>query len=170
MAAWGTRMAVLLVLLFTARLGVSGAKLTGDSIETARGAHTTLARRHPQWREPCLYIRAHGEDAVVVTTTYLPTLYYAGRVDNWYPAAYIGGESLESGMDGLKSLADFQRYVAEHPKGFFVAEWWRFSRNAVIKDLTDDLAAEVAWVEENLAKVEEASTQDVTLYAWGFNE
>ncbi|MBN2309129.1 MAG: glycosyltransferase family 39 protein, partial [Candidatus Hydrogenedentes bacterium] len=80
---WRMAGAVVLV-AFGARLALSTAYLLGDSIEAAGGAHTTLARRHPQWREPCQYVREHAGDGAILTTTYLPVLYYVGRVDDWY--------------------------------------------------------------------------------------
>ena len=163
---WIRRLAAALVLVFAIRLAWSGVLLMGDALDTASGAHLTLARRHPQWQGPCAYVKEHREDAVVVTTTYLPVLYYVGHVDNWYPSHDVWWEVDESGMAGLDRLEDFQRFVAEHPKGYFIAEWSRFERN--VADIPwSDLSEDIAWVQANMTRIDEASTEDVSLYAWG---
>jgi hypothetical protein len=149
-----------IVVLFLLRLGVSTYTLTNDSINAARGADTTLARRHPQWREPSAYVRENLDRAVVVTTTYLPALHYIGQVDNWYPTEYLWWEEDETGYRDLETFDDFKEYVGAHPKGFYIAEWWRWDRN-------DFLSEEVAWVEAHLRRIVEASSDDVTVYAWG---
>ncbi len=155
------RALAILLVLFLARLGVSAARLTGDSIHAAAGAHVTLARRHPQWRKPCSYVREHlTPDTVVLSTTALPVLYYVGRIDEWYPSRALQYETIESGLPGLPFLDDLKTYMAAHPKGFYLAEWRRFSFHA-------RFAPEVAWVEGNMKKLDEASSADVTLYAWG---
>lgn len=158
--SWPRAVAALCILAFGARLAVSTIRLTQDSLHVAKGADVTLAVAHPQWRKPCLYVKEHLEDAVVLTTTYITALYYAGRVDNWYPSRVIVWEHIESGMDGLKTLDDLKAYVREHPRGYFVAErrrfhHWRF------------FAEDVAWVEQNMERIDAASGEDVILYRWG---
>ena len=165
---WVGRVAAMLLLLFSGRLAVSASHLIRDTLDTASGAHVTLARRHPQWKEPCAYVREHLDGAVVVTTTYLPALHYVGRVDDWYPSHDVWWEVDESGMAGLDRLEDFQRFVAEHPKGYFIAEWSRFERNVADVPWTD-LSEDIAWVTANLTRIDEASTEDVSLYAWGMD-
>ena len=71
-------------------------------------------------------------------------------------------------MAGLERLEDFQRFVAEHPKGYFIAEWSRFERNVADVPWTD-LSEDIAWVTANLTRIDEASTADVSLYAWGMD-
>ena len=56
--------------------------------------------------------------------------------------------------------------MQQHPRGYFLAEWWRFERNyrgAPWADFSED----IAWVQSNMRRVDEASTSDVTVYAWG---
>lgn len=158
---WPGRIAALAVLVFAARLGVSTARLVGDSLEAAGGAHTTLATRHPQWKQPCAYVKGRLDGAVVLTTTYLPVLHYVGRVDNWYPSRFLWWEKDESGMEGLKDLDALKAFLAAHPKGFYLAEWWRFHRNEHL------MPEEIAWVNGNTRLIEEASSEDVRVYAWG---
>lgn len=155
------RVALAILFVFSLRLCVSFATLIGDSLETASGAHTTLARKHPQWRLPGTYVREHRKAGeVVLTTTYLPALYYAGSVDNWYPTHYHWWEVDESGIDDLKTLEDFKAYVRNHPKGYYISEWWRFERNRFPE-------GDVRWVKENMKRIEEACSEDVTLWTWG---
>lgn len=151
----------ILIGLFGMRLAVSTVSLVGDSVETASGAHVTLARRHPQWRAPCLYVRDRLGDAALLTTTCLPVYYYVGRVDNWYPSRDHPWEWVESGLEGLENLEELKAFVARHPVGYFIAEWWRFERNA------KSMAEELVWVDENMTRIDEASTKDVTVYRWG---
>ncbi len=165
---WIRPVAAALVIVFALRLAYSAALLVGDSLDTASGAHLTLARRHPQWKGPCAYVKAHRDDAVVVTTTYLPALYYVGHVDEWYPSRDVWWEVDESGMAGLEGLEDFQRFAAEHPKGYFIAEWWRFERN-VADSPWSDFSEDIAWVQANMTRIDEASSEDVSLYAWGMD-
>lgn len=156
-ASWGV---AALVVLFAVRLAWSEIRLVQDSLEAAGGAHTTLARRHPQWKKPCAYVREHGEGAAVVTTTFLPVLYYVGRADNWYPTHNNWWEVDEAGMDDLKTPEDLARFVAQHPRGFYLAEKSRFDRY----DFMDEYAG---WVKKHLTVIEEGSSDDVTLFAWG---
>lgn len=156
------------ILVFGARLAVSTIRLAGDTLETARGAHVTLARRHPQWREPCRQVRERlTPDTVVVTTTFLPVRYYVGRVDNWYPSADMWWEEAESGLPGLRTLEEFQDYVRAHPRGFYLAEWRRFGFIAAHGG--PPYAAAQAWIDEHLVRLEDASSADVTVYAWGLD-
>lgn len=158
--SWARGLAAALILAFAARLAVSTVRLVGDSLEAASGADTTLARRHPQWRGPCRYVRNHLDGAAVISTTYLPVLYYVGRIDDWYPSRFIVWEFVESGLDGLKTLEDLKGFVANHPRGFFLAEWQRFGR-------WRQLAEDQAWVDDHMKRIEEASSEDVIVYAWG---
>ncbi|HOZ47156.1 MAG TPA: glycosyltransferase family 39 protein [Candidatus Hydrogenedentes bacterium] len=162
--SWKHAAAGLLVLAFLGRLAVSAVYLVGDSVDAARGADTTLARRHPQWREPCRYVRERLDpDTAVLTTTYLPVLYYVGRVDNWYPSKWLPQEVGETGLEGLHDVAAIEAFVAEHPKGYFIAEWWRFD----VVDVFPQIADDNAWVRANMTRIDEASSKDVTVYAWG---
>lgn len=162
--SWWRFAAGLLILAFGARLAWSTVKLLGDTLETASGAHVTLARRHPQWRGPAQYVKERMAGAVVVTTTFMPVYYYTGRVDNWYPNRYFLGERFEAGMEGLATVHELADYVSAHPAGYFLAEWWRFHRNS------EAMANDIAWVEENLVRIDEASSEDVTVWAWGVDE
>jgi hypothetical protein len=159
--SWKHALLAAAILLFGVRLSMSAVALLRDSLEVARGADTTLATRHPQYRKPCLYVRDHLDaDTVVLADTYVTALYYIGQVDNWYPSRYLPWESWEVGQEGLKTLHDLQTYVAEHPKGYFLAEWFRFLH-------FDVLAEDRAWVSAHMKRIEEASSGDVILYAWG---
>jgi hypothetical protein len=158
---WPRTVAAAIILVFAARLAVSTVRLIGDSVEAASGTDVTLARRHPQWREPCHYVREHRNGAAVLTTTYLPTLYYIGHVDNWYPNRYVVWEHIDSGLPGLATTDDVAKFMQDHPRGFFLAEWRRFGHWD--RYLGDDLA----WIEQNMTRIDEASNPDITVYAWG---
>lgn len=163
---WVNKLAAAALLLFAARLALSALYLAGDTLEVAGGSHLTLARRHPHWKEPCAYVKENLGDSVVLTTTYLPVYHYVGRVDNWYPAHDIWWEEDESGLPGLERLEDLQRFMQTHPKGFFIAEWWRFGRNIADRPWSD-FSADIAWVNDNMTLIAQASSEDVTVYAWG---
>ena len=161
--SWWRAGATAAILVFGARLGVSAYRLTRDSLEVASGAPITLATRHPGWREPCLYVRDHlDDDVAVLTTTFLPTLYYVGRVDNWFPSTHLFYEAWEAGVEGLATVEDLDAFMAAHPKGYFVAEWFRFWH-------FDLLAEEQAWVAAHMTLIEGASGGDVRVYAWGMD-
>ena len=150
------------LILFMGRVGLSLYKLTEDSVVYARGADTTLARRHPQWKKPTAWVKERlKEDEVVLTTTYLPVLYYVGRVDNWYPSRSLWWEVDESGIDDLKESEDLQRYMSEHPKGYFISEWWRFERNQFPHG---GFERDIEWVQSNMTRVDEACSDDVFVY------
>jgi 4-amino-4-deoxy-L-arabinose transferase-like glycosyltransferase len=163
---WARKAAALAAVGFLARLGVSAVRLTGDSVEAARGAHTTLATQHPDWRGPCAWVKARADGAAILTTSYLPVQYYAGRVDEWYPSLSVPWEGVESGLPGLAGVKDLAAFVAKHPRGYFIAEWWRFERNYKGAPWAD-YSADIAWVQAHMRKVDEASSVDVTVYAWG---
>lgn len=151
-----------LILVFGARLALSQVRLVKDCIAVAYGSDTTLAVHHPQWKQPCAYVKQHRGDAVVLCTTFITAYHYVGRVDNWYPSRIIVWEYIESGMDGMRTLDELKAFVSAHPKGFFIAEHRRFN-------MWPMFAEDVAWVEANMRRVEEASNSDITLYAWGAN-
>jgi 4-amino-4-deoxy-L-arabinose transferase-like glycosyltransferase len=162
--------ATLIAVVFLIRLAFSFLTLTGDSFEYAQGANTTLARKHPQWRAPSQWVRDNREpDTAILTTTYLPVLYYLGEVDNWYPTRTVWWEVDESGQDDLKTLPDLQAWMVEHPRGYFLSEWWRFDRNRGVT-LNGELHDEVIWVMENMQKIEAASNEDITVYSWGLED
>ena len=116
--SWVWRITAVLILLLGVRLAWSTVKLTRASLDAASGADVTLARRHPQWRDPCRYVRERLDaDTVVITTTFLPVYHYVGRVDNWYPSRSVWWEPVESGMEGLLGLPELQAYVQQHPNG-----------------------------------------------------
>jgi 4-amino-4-deoxy-L-arabinose transferase-like glycosyltransferase len=152
--------AAALILVFGARTALSTARLVEDSVSVARGKTDTLAGSHPDWRTACAYVRTHGDGAAVLTTSYLPVLYYAGRVDDWYPSRVVVWEFAESGLDGLKTLDDLKAFVARHPRGYFLAEYRRFEHSPYF-------AEDSAWVNSNMRRIDEASSRDVTVYAWG---
>ncbi len=158
----------LLTVLFFARLGWSGVQLVGDSLDTASGAHITLARRHPQWKKPTAWIKAHRTDEAILTTTFLPVYHYVGHVDNWFPNRYTRWEYQESGMAGLGSLAELRAFLAEHPRGFYIAEDSRFMMWRWHGDLINDLGLEAFWVEKHMTRVEEACSDDVQVWQWDF--
>ncbi len=162
------RMALsVVIVLFGVRCGVSAVKLIGDSVSIAQGGNTTLAVKHQQWRKPCEYVKQHRTDETILTTMALPVLYYTGHVDNWFPNRYTWWEGQESGLKGLGSLSELQTFLHEHPKGYFLADEERFEKWRHHRDLPD-LEQEVAWVEQHMTRIEEASTDDVTLFAWNF--
>lgn len=162
--SWVRKLVAVCAALFLARTACSGVLLVRDSIHVARGADTTLATRHPQFRTPCRYVRDHlTPDTVVIADTYVVALYYIGRVDNWFPSGRLPSERWEIGTEGLASLEELQAYVAAHPKGFFIAEWYRFG-------FFPEQEPDRAWVRAHMTRIDEASTGDVTLYAWGMPE
>ena len=71
-------------------------------------------------------------------------------------------------MDGLKTLDDLQSYLIENPRGYFFADAWRFERNQG-PILGGDLDEDIAWVQTNMIRIEEASNEDITVYAWGLD-
>jgi len=164
---WIRKLAALGLAIFLVRLGVSAFLLARDSVEAASGANVTLATRHPQWRRPCYWVRERlTDDIAVLSTTYLPVRYYAGRCDEWYPSRALPAEAEESGLPGLATTDDLAAFVVTHPNGYFIAEWWRFERNykgAPWADFSDD----IEWVESHMRKVDAASSADVSVYAWG---
>jgi len=163
---WARKLAAAAIAAFLLRLGWSAVRLGADSVEAARGAHTTLATQHPDWRGPCAWVKARAEGAAIVTTSYLPVKYYAGRVDEWYPSRVVPWEAVESGLPGIEGVAQLREYVAAHPRGYFIAEWWRFERN--YKDAPwADFSEDIAWVQAHMRRIDEASSRDVTVYAWG---
>ena len=156
-----SRMAIAVAIVaFAGRLALSQYRLAADCIEVAAGGDSTLAVHHPQWRQPCTYVREHRGDAAVVCTTYIAALHYVGHIDDWYPSRVIVWEYIESGLDGMKSLDELKAFVAAHPRGYFIAEQRRFGMWPFFKD-------DVAWVEANMKRIDEASNSDITVYAWG---
>lgn len=164
---WAIAIPVAAVLI---RIAVSFAALAGDSLEYAGGANVTLARKHPQWREPCTWVKEHRQaDTVNLTTTFLPVMHYVGEVDDWYPTRALWWEIDESGKDNLKTLEDLQAYMERNPRGYFISEWWRFDRN-VAPMLDSDFDPDIKWVRENMTRIEETSNEDVTVWTWGLDE
>jgi 4-amino-4-deoxy-L-arabinose transferase-like glycosyltransferase len=151
-----------------ARILVSFVGLGADSVEAGMGSHETLARRHPEWRAPATWVKdALREDDAVLTTTWLPVLYYTGRVDNWFPNRYVPWEKDESGVEGLGSLEDLQAFLEAHPSGYFLAESWRFAYWRHHGHVGEELGQEVDWVRENMTVLPRVSSRNVTVYAWG---
>ncbi len=159
-ASWGRAALAIVIVAFGARLAWSQAGLISRTLVVANGSHETLANSHPQWREPCQYVRARLDGAAVLTTTYLTTLYYVGRADEWYPSREMIWEYIESGSMGLKDLSELQAFMAKHPRGYFLAEWRRFEGLRYV-------AEDVAWVQQHMRRIDEACSKDVTVYAWG---
>lgn len=161
-----------LIAVFLARLALSLLELTGDSLEAASGANTTLAIKHPQWRKAGAWVREHREDGdAVVSTTYLPAFHYAGPVDTWFPNRYTRWERQESGLEGLGSLAEFKEFLAAHPRGYFIAEASRFMLWSRHGDLVEVLRSEFEWVDTHMTKIDDASSdEDVGVWRWDFSE
>lgn len=153
--------AALAFLVFAGRLAVSQYRLAKDCLEVAGGDSTTLAVHHPQWRQPCAYVKEHCGDAAVLCTTYIAALYYVGKIDDWYPSRVIVWEYIESGMDGMRTLEELQAFVSAHPRGYFIAEHRRFHMWPIF--FKDD----IEWVEANMKRIDEASNSDITVYSWG---
>ncbi len=167
--SWYEWAAVIPVSAFLLRLGLSFITLTGVSFDYAQGSNITLARKHPQWRAPCLWIKEHREpDTVVITTTFLPVYHYLGEVDNWYPTRDIWWEVDESGMDDLKGREELKAYMQAHPRGYFISEYWRWDRlrNPIWKHA---LYPDTLWVQENMTRIDEASNEDITVWTWGLD-
>lgn len=160
---WWRGFVAVAIIAFMLRAGVSAVRLVGDSLEAASGAHITLARRHPLWREPCQYVKANLDGAAVLSTTYLPALYYVGQCDEMYPARYIIWEWPESPSPGLKALTELQTFVADHPRGYFLADWQRFGRWPQLRE-------DIEWVKTHMRVVTAVSNEDITLYAWPKDE
>jgi hypothetical protein len=159
----GLMLMAAVVLVFGARTGLSGVLLLQDSLRTSAGSDITLATRHPQWRAPCQYVKAHLEpDVAVVTCTWVTALYYVGRVDNWYPSRHFLPESWETGNEGLRNIEDLAAYMTEHPRGYLIVELFRFWHFNPAQD-------DVAWVNAHMKLIEEASSGDVRVYAWGMD-
>ena len=154
------------ILLFGMRLALSAEKLTLDAVHVARGDNTTLAVKHQQWRKPCEYVKQHWSGETVLATMALPVMYYLGHIDNWFPNRYTRWEYQESGLPGLGSLDELQAFILEHPKGYYLADEERFEKWRGHGDLPD-LGREVAWVEANMTRIDEGSSDDVALFSWG---
>jgi len=167
--SWRHGLAALAIFLFLCRLAVSATYLTQDSLNTARGAPLTLAKKHPQWDKPSAYLRDHRTSEAVLTTTCLNALYYVGRADNWFPNRYQWWEGQESGLKGLGSLEELETFVREHPRGFFIAEYERFEKWKGHTQLKD-LAREFAWIQAHMRRIDEACSEDVALYEWPAGE
>lgn len=157
----------LVLLLFALRLGQSAVALAGDSVAVARGADTTLAIRHPQWRKPCQWVAAQGGDAAILASSYLPVHYHTGRVDNWFPSTYFGWEAQDSGLPGLGSIEVLKDFMAAHPRGYYIVESERFERWRHHSAVREVLGPMVDFVQAHMRRVPEASSADVTVYAWG---
>ena len=154
--------AAALIVALAVPVGVSTVRMLGDTLEVAAGAPVTLARRHPQWREPCRFVRERlDRGTAVLSTSYLPVLYYVGRCDGWYPSRTMIWEWIESPQPGLPELQDLWRFMEAHPSGFFLADYRRFDY------VTKYLAEDIAWVKGHLTRIDEASNSDITVYAWG---
>jgi hypothetical protein len=57
--------------------------------------------------------------------------------------------------------------VVAHPKGFFISELGRFERWVEHGHIRHEIEPEVLWVRENMRRIDQASTEDVTVYEWG---
>ena len=150
-------------ILFALRTLWSGIQLVGNTLTVATGSDTTLATRHPQFRAPCAYVLNHlTDDTTVLTDTFVTVLYYVGRVDNWYPNRCLPGEYWEAGPVGLKNVQELQDYLRDHPKGYFICEWFRFWHAPLFKE-------DVDWVESHMKRIDEACSGDVRVYSWGMD-
>ena len=59
-------------------------------------------------------------------------------------------------------MDELAAFVAAHPKGYFLAEWFRFWH-------FDFMKPDVDWVEAHMTRIDEASSGDVRVYAWGMD-
>jgi len=150
------------LLLFLARLATSSLALLGDSMDTAAGAKLTLARLHPDWRTPARYVKEHRDGEVVISTTGLPAVYYVGEVQGYFPDYVL--EQIASPVPPIGDLAALQEYVRAHPKGYFLAHRWRFENQ------TEALEKEIDWVATHMTRIEEGSSEEVTLFHWDFTQ
>lgn len=157
----------LCLLLFLLRLARSAADLTADSVAVARGADTTLATHHPQWRTPCRWVGRQAGNPAILATSFLPVQYYTGRVDDWFPNNYFGWESQDSGLPGLGSIEALSQFMQTHPSGYYIAESERFERWRQHGAVRDELAPMVEWVRTHMTRIPAASSADVSVYAWG---
>lgn len=160
-------MIAVVLVLFLGRLAFSEVQLLRDSMHAASGAHTTLATRHPQWKAPLAWVKTHRRDEAILTTTYLPVLYYLGAADNWFPNRYTRWEYQESGIEGLGSLDELKVFLEAHPRGFYIAESSRFTMWRHHGSL-NNLGQEVEWVEAHMTFLKEASSDDVLVWRWDF--
>jgi len=151
-----------IILVFGGRLALSTYHLLGDSIKTASGADVTLARRIPQWRAPCRYVGEHlDSETAVLSTTYLPALYYVGRVDDWFPSRLFQNEYWEIGMPGLRTVEELEVFMRERPRGYFLAEQQRLAFWARY------CPEERARLDGRMTRVDEACSGDVAVFSWG---
>ena len=163
--SWAHGLASVLIVLFGARVAVSGALQVGDSIEVACGSNETLVRTHPQWRAPCHFVRDHLDGGAVISTTWLTADYYVGQCDEMYPSRLMPWESSENekGSKGLRDIAELKAFMATHPKGFFLAEYVRFQPWKKLEEDRD-------FVRRRMVRIDEACSEDVDVYAWGYPE
>lgn len=160
---WVRGVAATIILVFLMRAAYSCVLLIGDSVETASGAHITLARRHPLWREPAAYVRENLDGGAVIATTFLSAAYYVGRCDGQYPSRLMIWEWPESDKPGIPDVTALQAFIAEHPKGFFLADWQQFGRWPQLRE-------DIDWVSQNMRRVGAVSNEDITVYAWPKDE
>ncbi len=148
------------------RLSYSALELAGDCLETASGSNTTLAIKHPEWRRAGHWVRDNLQEGdAVLATTYLPALYYAGQVDNWFPNRYTRWERQESGLEGLDSLEALREFLKENPRGYFIAEASRF----MFWNRHGDLRKEYEWVDTHMTRIAEVSVDDdICVWRWDF--
>ena len=167
---WFGFVRALFALVLAAALARSGMLLTRDSVEVAKGADTTLARKHPQWRAPGQWVRDHATPGdAILTTTFLPAYHYVGRVDNWFPNRFTAWEVQESGLEGLPDLAALLQWLEEHPRGYYLADYALFGLYRHDERLTS-LREEFDWVNDHMERVEAACNADVAVYRWDFSE
>ncbi len=152
-----------LLLVFGARLLLSASRLLRDDLRIASGTSHTLARRHPLWRSPCRYVKkqASREKIAIVSTTVLPVLYYVGRCDAWYSSLVVPWEVVETSCRTLRRPEDFETFIKQYPRGYYLAEYRRFDY------LGKKFPREIQWVKKHLTRIDVISNRDVTVYAWG---
>lgn len=159
----------LAALLLSLALARSGVLLIGDSIEVASGIDTTLARKHPKWRQPCQWVKEHATEMdAILTTTFLPVYHYLGRVDNWFPNRFTAWEVQESGIEGLADLDALRTWLAANPQGYFIADYALFGLYREDERL-EQLRIEYDWVNTHMERVEDASNEDIAVYRWDFS-
>lgn len=164
--SWAHTALAVVLLAFSVRLAISGARLFRDSVDVALGAHTTLAAHHPDWRDACDWIRGQNDGRSILATSYLPVHYQLGRVDDWFPNTWYQWEAQDSGLEGISDIAGLEAFIARHPTGYFIAEHerlWKWRHHGDIREILDPM---VRWVEANMDRVYATRSGDVLVYRW----
>ena len=68
-------------------------------------------------------------------------------------------EWTEADKPGIPDVEALKTFIADHPKGYFLADWQQFGRWPQLKE-------DVDWVAANMRRIGEVSNEDITVYAW----